>query len=101
MFFSGMKSIKNLRKVLHVYLPLKRYEDAKKNNDFIYHMMEPDINAMEQIKGVDIVKPVPFPFDDKDVAGPDIFQRLVPMQAHEASSLYRYKAFVMIALIMT
>lgn len=52
-------------------------------------MITPDISALEQIKGVDIVKAVPFPYDDKDVAGPDIFRRLVPMKAHEASSLYR------------
>ena len=72
-----------------MFVCLFRYEDAKKNNDFIYHMITPDISSLDQIKGVDIVKPVPFPYNDKDVAGPDIFHRLVPMKAHEASSLYR------------
>ena len=31
-----------------------------------------------------------FDVKDTEVSGPDIFQRLVPMEAHEASSLYRY-----------
>ena len=52
-------------------------------------MITPDISALDQIKGVDIVKAVPFPYDDKDVAGTDIFHCLVPMKAHEAASLYR------------
>lgn len=66
-----------------------RYQDAVKNNDFIYHMAIPDISDMDALKPVNFVKPLPFQFDDKDIAGPDIFQRLVPMKAHEASSLYR------------
>jgi tyrosine-protein phosphatase non-receptor type 23 len=28
--------------------------------------------------------------NDPEVSGPDIFARLVPMKAHEASSLYRW-----------
>jgi hypothetical protein len=30
-----------------------------------------------------------FDVTDPEIAGQDIFQRLVPMEAHEASSLYR------------
>lgn len=36
---------------------------------------------------------------DPEVAGQDIFQRLVPMEAHEASSLYRYISLYCILLI--
>ena len=36
------------------------------------------------------MKGIPFNVTDTEVSGPDIFQRLVPMEAHEASSLYRY-----------
>ena len=39
--------------------------------------------------GVSLVKAMPFQSDDVMVAGPDIFQKLVPMKAHETSSLYR------------
>lgn len=36
-----------------------------------------------------LVKPIPFQPCDPSVAGPDIFQRLIPMEAHTDSSLYR------------
>lgn len=36
-----------------------------------------------------LVKPIPFQPFDQSVAGPDIFQRLIPMEAHTDSSLYR------------
>ena len=38
------------------------------------------------------MKGIPFNATDTEVSGPDIFQRLVPMEAHEASSLYRYQS---------
>lgn len=36
------------------------------------------------------MKPLPVNPTDPAVTGPDIFAKLVPMAAHEASSLYRY-----------
>ena len=36
------------------------------------------------------MKGIPFNTDDPEVSGPDIFRKLVPIEAHEASSLYRY-----------
>ena len=36
-----------------------------------------------------LVKPIPFQPNDPSVSGPDIFQRLIPMEAHTDSSLYR------------
>ena len=41
------------------------------------------------VLGASLVKGIPFNVTDTEVSGPDIFQRLVPMEAHEASSLYR------------
>ena len=38
------------------------------------------------------MKGIPFDLTDKDVAGPDIFQKLIPMEAHEHASLYRSAA---------
>lgn len=34
------------------------------------------------------MKALPFQPYDESVAGPDIFRKLVPMKAHEASSMY-------------
>ena len=38
--------------------------------------------------GASLVKALTFQPYDESVAGPDIFRKLVPMEAHEASSLY-------------
>ncbi len=46
--------------------------------------------------GASLVKGIPFNPSDPDISGPDIFQRLVPMEAHEASSLYRWMQFLFI-----
>lgn len=63
---------------------------SEKENEFIYHEKVPEIGAIaSEIKGVSLVKGIPFKFDDPQVAGPDIFGRLVPIEAHEVSSLYR------------
>lgn len=40
--------------------------------------------------GASLVKGIPFDPMDSEISGPDIFSRLVPMEAHEASSLYRF-----------
>jgi len=64
---------------------------SEKENEFIYHEKPPELDSIvSDIKGVSLVKGIPFRFDDTEVSGPDIFARLVPMEAHEASSLYRF-----------
>lgn len=40
--------------------------------------------------GAPLVKALPVNPTDPAVTGPDIFAKLVPMAAHEASSLYRW-----------
>lgn len=40
--------------------------------------------------GAPLVKGLPVNPTDPSVTGPDIFSKLVPMAAHEASSLYRW-----------
>lgn len=42
------------------------------------------------VPGAPLVKPLPVNPTDPAVTGPDIFAKLVPMAAHEASSLYRW-----------
>ncbi|CAL1535665.1 unnamed protein product [Lymnaea stagnalis] len=65
-----------------------KYESAKKDNDFVYHAKVPALDTLPEIKGASLVKGIPFNPTDKEISGPDIFQKLVPMEAHEASSVY-------------
>lgn len=62
---------------------------AEKENEFVYHEKVPERSALPEIKGASLVKGTAFDIQDPEVAGQDIFHRLVPMEAHEASSLYR------------
>lgn len=62
---------------------------AKNENEFIYHEEVPDKDSLPDIKGAALVKGTPFDINDPEISGADIFERLVPMKAHEASSLYR------------
>ncbi|EFA03751.2 tyrosine-protein phosphatase non-receptor type 23 [Tribolium castaneum] len=64
---------------------------AKNENEFIYHEEVPDKHALQEVKGASLVKGIAFNVNDVEVSGPDIFARLVPMEAHEASSLYSEK----------
>lgn len=67
---------------------------AKNENDFIYHEDIPDLDTLPIIKGASLVKGIPFSVNDTEISGPDIFARLVPMKAHEVSSLYRSLLFL-------
>lgn len=64
---------------------------AKNENEYIYHEEVPDRDQLPKAMGVSLVKGIPFSINDMEVSGSDIFGRLVPMKAHEASSLYRYE----------
>lgn len=66
-----------------------RHSSSKKENDFVYHDKVPALSSLPELKGASLVKGIPFSPSDPDVSGPDIFARLVPMEAHETSSLYR------------
>lgn len=61
---------------------------ARNENEFIYHESVPEKDAIPPLQGASLVRPIPFGANDPDVSGPDIFARLVPMEAHEASSIY-------------
>uniref|UniRef100_UPI00398E4198 tyrosine-protein phosphatase non-receptor type 23 isoform X3 n=1 Tax=Pristiophorus japonicus TaxID=55135 RepID=UPI00398E4198 len=65
-----------------------KYNSAKKDNDFIYHEAVPPLDSLTSVKGASLVKALPVNPTDPNVIGPDIFAKLVPMEAHEASSLY-------------
>ncbi|XP_043921950.1 tyrosine-protein phosphatase non-receptor type 23 [Protopterus annectens] len=65
-----------------------KFNSAKKDNDFIYHEPVPALESLTSVKGAPLVKALPVNPTDPSVTGPDIFAKLVPMAAHEASSLY-------------
>ncbi|XP_017480678.1 PREDICTED: tyrosine-protein phosphatase non-receptor type 23-like [Rhagoletis zephyria] len=62
--------------------------NAKKENDFIYHEKVPPVESLTEITGAPLVKGIPFSITDPEIAGVDIFARLVPIEAHETASLY-------------
>ncbi|XP_068180543.1 tyrosine-protein phosphatase non-receptor type 23 [Antennarius striatus] len=65
-----------------------KFNSAKKDNDFIYHESIPSLETLASVKGAPLVKALPVNPTDPSVTGPDLFAKLVPMAAHEASSLY-------------
>ncbi|KAG7235904.1 hypothetical protein INR49_001899 [Caranx melampygus] len=65
-----------------------KFNSAKKDNDFIYHETVPSLETLASVKGAPLVKALPVNPTDPTVTGPDLFAKLVPMAAHEASSLY-------------
>lgn len=65
-----------------------KHSSSKKENDFVYHDKVPAISSLPEPKGASLVKGIPFSASDLEVSGPDIFARLVPIEAHETSSLY-------------
>uniref|UniRef100_A0A1A9WRA8 Tyrosine-protein phosphatase non-receptor type 23 n=1 Tax=Glossina brevipalpis TaxID=37001 RepID=A0A1A9WRA8_9MUSC len=63
-------------------------KNAKNENEFIYHEPVPELNTIAAVQGANLVNGISFSITDPEVAGEDIFARLVPMKAHEASSMY-------------
>ncbi|XP_016965824.1 tyrosine-protein phosphatase non-receptor type 23 [Drosophila biarmipes] len=63
-------------------------KNAKNENEFIYHESVPELSTIAAVQGANLVNGIGFQVTDEEHAGPDIFARLVPMKAHEASSLY-------------
>ncbi|CAH1788596.1 unnamed protein product, partial [Owenia fusiformis] len=65
-----------------------KYDAAKKDNDFVYHEKEPALDSLPEPKGAKLVNGIAFNASDPEVCGIDIFHKLVPLEAHESSSLY-------------
>ncbi|SPP76051.1 tyrosine-protein phosphatase non-receptor type 23 isoform X1 [Drosophila guanche] len=63
-------------------------KNAKNENEFIYHEAVPELSTIAAVQGANLVNGIGFQVTDEEYAGADIFARLVPMKAHEASSLY-------------
>eukprot|EP01135_Chromosphaera_perkinsii_P007816 Nk52_evm8s1020 gene=Nk52_evmTU8s1020 len=69
-------------------LIVSRKTVAEKDNDTIYHELVPSSDRLEDIEPLEMVSATPFLKDLREVAGDDIFGRLIPLSVHEASSLY-------------
>ncbi|CAO3635962.1 unnamed protein product [Cunninghamella echinulata] len=72
---------------------LEKLTTAERDNDLIYHDQVPQESILVPIDRLKAVKAVPIhelysSTDASKVIGPDIFQRLIPLSIHEASSLY-------------
>ncbi|XP_022211200.2 tyrosine-protein phosphatase non-receptor type 23 isoform X1 [Drosophila obscura] len=63
-------------------------KNAKNENEFIYHEAVPELSTIAAVQGANLVNGIGFQVTDEEYAGADILARLVPMKAHEASSLY-------------
>ncbi|XP_069698409.1 tyrosine-protein phosphatase non-receptor type 23 isoform X3 [Periplaneta americana] len=86
----GMDNIEAINEALTFTMDVVegKKKAAKNENEFIYHEEVPDKDSLPDVKGASLVKGIPFNVNDPEVSGQDIFARLVPMKAHEASSLY-------------
>ncbi|CAF3354792.1 unnamed protein product [Rotaria socialis] len=61
---------------------------AKRDNDSVYFEKVPALSSLPAVQGAIVAKPQPFDCHDPEVCGPDIFQKLVPLDAHLAASEY-------------
>ncbi|XP_037866683.1 tyrosine-protein phosphatase non-receptor type 23 isoform X2 [Bombyx mori] len=74
---------------------------AKNENEFIYHEEVPDKDMLTELKPVCLVKPLPINFNDPELSGSDLFARLVPIAAHEVSSVYSEQKAKLLRHVMT
>ena len=63
---------------------------AERENEFVYHDKVPDRTSLPELKGVSLVKGIPFDMEDPEIGGRDIFYRLVSIATREAFELYRF-----------
>ena len=71
-----------------------RYNSVKHDNDFIYHERVPDKATLSSVRPASLVKPLPFDPSNTSIAGPDLFAKLVPLEAHLVASSYRLVHFL-------
>lgn len=64
-------------------------KNAVSENEFIYHEEVTPKDNLPKIKGAVLVKCIGFDFSDPEIAGADIFAKLISLNAHQLSSVYR------------
>ncbi|RZF46667.1 hypothetical protein LSTR_LSTR002530 [Laodelphax striatellus] len=68
----------------------RHLEEAKKDNDFIYHERIPDVKNLEPIPRAAISKPLPMP-PRLSANFKDLFENLVPLAVHQSLSAYEVR----------
>nr|XP_029731324.1 LOW QUALITY PROTEIN: tyrosine-protein phosphatase non-receptor type 23 [Aedes albopictus] len=76
-------------------------KSAKNENEFIYHEEVPELSSISAVQGANLVHGIAFNVTDADAMGEDIFHRLVPMKAHESSSVYSEEKATLLRTIGT
>ncbi|XP_052902553.1 tyrosine-protein phosphatase non-receptor type 23 [Anopheles moucheti] len=86
----GLAQIEQVNEALQFTMDVveAKRKSAKNENEFIYHEEVPDLSAITAVQGANLVNGIAFNVIDPDAMGEDIFHRLVPMKAHESSSMY-------------
>ncbi|XP_015928484.1 programmed cell death 6-interacting protein [Parasteatoda tepidariorum] len=71
------------------YIPkiTHNYEEAKKDNDFIYHARIPDIKSLPPIGKAALAKPI-LPGDKLNPSSQDLFSALLPIAVQQAMSAF-------------
>jgi len=77
-----------------------KYNSVKHDNDFIYHEKVPDKDTLSAVRPASLVKPLPFDPSNPSIAGPDLFAKLVPLEAHLAASSYSEEKAKLLRQIM-
>ncbi|CAF1159923.1 unnamed protein product [Rotaria sp. Silwood1] len=81
----------NIFKDAHMFtndVIMGKYKVAKRDNDSVYFEKVPTLSSLPAIQGAIVAKSQPFDCHDAEVCGQDIFQKLVPLDAHLAASEY-------------
>ncbi|CAL4067009.1 unnamed protein product, partial [Meganyctiphanes norvegica] len=86
-FWAQVCMMKGSRNILEYLINVKRI--AIKLREWVnFDEKVPPVDSLAEVKGASLVKGIPFSVKDPEVAGNDIFIKLVPMEAHQASSMY-------------
>ncbi|CAF1355817.1 unnamed protein product [Rotaria sordida] len=81
----------NIFKDAHMFtndVIMGKYKVAKRDNDSVYFEKVPTLSSLPAVQGAIVAKPQPFDCHDPEVCGVDIFQKLVPLDTHLATSEY-------------
>lgn len=69
----------------------EKLEEWEKDNDLIYHQPIPDKSSVPTIKSMEGAKPIAFETQLKRSNCSDLFEKIVPMEAHKGMSIYSEK----------
>lgn len=68
-----------------------KLKEWQKDNDLIYHQSIPDKTNIPTIKSMEGAKSIPFETQLKNSKCKDLFEKIVPMEAHQFMSIYSEK----------